>query len=93
MWVLTPRMERALSSFQHRVAQWITGRQPRRRGVGVGDTPHWMKNGGSRLEVIGKYVTSRQNTVAKYIAKRPILDIYEQTAQRPGERVYWRWSE
>ena len=27
-WVLTPRMERALDSFQHRVAQQITGRQP-----------------------------------------------------------------
>ena len=26
-WVLTPRMERALSSFQHRVVERITGRQ------------------------------------------------------------------
>ena len=25
-WVLTPRMGRALESFQHRVARWITGR-------------------------------------------------------------------
>ena len=25
-WVLTPRMERSLSSFQHRVAQRINGR-------------------------------------------------------------------
>ena len=32
-WVLTPRMDRALDSFQHRVARRITGRQPRRRGV------------------------------------------------------------
>ena len=29
-WVLTPRMERALDSFQHRVARRLTGRQPRR---------------------------------------------------------------
>ena len=29
-WVLTPRMERALSSFQHRVAQRITGKKPMR---------------------------------------------------------------
>ena len=34
-WVLTPRMERALRSFQHRVVQWITGRKPRWRGEGV----------------------------------------------------------
>ena len=33
-WVLTPSMERSLSSFQHRVALWLTGRQPRRRGGG-----------------------------------------------------------
>ena len=33
-WVLTPSMERALSSFQHRVAQRLTGRQPRRWGGG-----------------------------------------------------------
>ena len=33
-WVLTPNMERALSSFQHRVARRLTGRQPRIRGDG-----------------------------------------------------------
>ena len=31
-WVLTPHMERALGSFQHRVVQRITGRQPMRQG-------------------------------------------------------------
>ena len=30
-WVLSPCMEWALSSFQHRVAQRLAGRQPRRR--------------------------------------------------------------
>ena len=34
MWVLTPRMERALESFQHEAVRRITGRQPRRRGNG-----------------------------------------------------------
>ena len=29
-WVLKPGMEQDLSSFQHRVAQRLTGRQPRR---------------------------------------------------------------
>ena len=33
-WVLTPRMERALSIFQHRVAQRLARRHPRRRGGG-----------------------------------------------------------
>ena len=31
-WVLAPRMDRALDRFQHRSAQRITGRHPRRRG-------------------------------------------------------------
>ena len=31
-WVLTPRMERSLGSFQNRFAQRIAGRHPRRRG-------------------------------------------------------------
>ena len=30
-WVLTARMEKALGSFQSRVARKITGRQPRQR--------------------------------------------------------------
>ena len=34
MWVLTPRMERYLCRFQHRVVRRLTGRQPRRRGGG-----------------------------------------------------------
>ena len=33
-WVLTSRMERALDSFQHRVAQRLTGKQPWGRGDG-----------------------------------------------------------
>ena len=31
-WVLNPRIERDLDSFQHRVVQRLTGRQMRRRG-------------------------------------------------------------
>ena len=31
-WVLTPKMQRALSSFQHRVTQRLAVRHPRRQG-------------------------------------------------------------
>ena len=40
-WLITPRMELALRSFQHRVARRLTGRKPGRRGMGVGNTHHW----------------------------------------------------
>ena len=33
-WVLTPRIERVLESFMHRVARRITGNQQRRGGDG-----------------------------------------------------------
>ena len=46
-WVLTLRMERGLDSFQHRVAQPITRRQPMRRGVVSVSTRHWRRQWGN----------------------------------------------
>ena len=45
------------------------------------------------FEGICKYITRRKNTVAKYIATRPILDLCERSARRPGARVSRRWWE
>ena len=42
---------------------------------------------------IGKYITRRKNTAAQYIVTRPILDLCERSAQRPGARVSCRWWE
>ena len=47
----------------------------------------------SGFERIGTHITRRQNKVAQYIATRPILDLCEQSARRPGERVCQRWWE
>ena len=38
---------------------------------------------------IRKSVTRRKNTVAQYIATRPILDLRERSTWRPGVRVSW----
>ena len=90
-WVLTPRMERALRIFQHKVARRITGRQPRRRGDRSSDYPPLAATmAESGFEEIGTYVTRRQNTVAQYIATRPILDLCERSIQRTGSWVSWR---
>ena len=88
-WVLTPQVERALSSFQHRAARWLIGRHPR-RWVGGGGGGSWeyplltaaMEEAG--FKDIGVYFTRRQNTVVKYIATRPILDFCERSVWRPG---------
>ena len=39
------------------------------------------------FEEIGAYVLKRHNTVSQYITTRPILDLCEKTARRPGEWV------
>ena len=75
-WVLTPSMEWSLSSFQNRVAQRITRRQPRIQGDGSWVYPpleEEMEEAG--FEGIRKSVLSRQNMVAQYILKRPIMDL------------------
>ena len=38
-------------------------------------------------------INRRQNTVAQYIATRPILDLCEQATRRPGTRMSRRWWE
>ena len=92
MWVLTPRIEMALNSFMHGAARRITGRQPRR-----GWDRKWfypslegaMKEAG--FKDIRTSINNRQNTVAQYIATRPLLDICEGTNQIGGARVSRRW--
>ena len=45
------------------------------------------------FEGIRTYVKRRQNTVAEYIATRPILDLCERSAWRQGGWVSWQWWE
>ena len=96
-WVLMRRMEKALDSFQSRVAQKITGRQPRRRKGGKGGTCYYPLLAGAMNEAgivrIRTSILQRKNTVAQFIATRPILDLCEKATRRPGARVARRWWE
>ena len=48
----------------------------------------------SGFEGIGKYTTRTQNMVTQYIVTQPIMDLCEQSARRPGARVYRRcWEQ
>ena len=49
--------------------------------------------GEAGFEGIRKSITRRQNTVAQYIAMRPILELCERDTRRPGSRVSRRWWE
>ena len=92
MWVLNPQIERVLESFMHRAARMITGRQPQRGWDGKCYYPSLQ---GAMREAgfieIQESITRRQNTVAQYIATRPILDLCERTTHRAGARVSQRW--
>ena len=93
-WVLTARMEKALDSFQSRVARKITGRQPRQRkdrNLFYPQLAGVMKETG--MVGIQTSILRRQNTVAQFIATRPILDLCEQATRRPGPQVSRRWWE
>ena len=91
-WVLTKKMESALDAFQGRVARRLTGRQPRRRRDGKWFYPSLVgalkEAGVVRARTL---VLRRQNTVAQFIATRPILGICEVAEKRWGTRAPQRW--
>ena len=43
------------------------------------------------VQEVETYVSRRQNTVAHYIATRPIAELCLAAKQRPGQRVETRW--
>ena len=91
-WVVTPRMEKALSGFLHGAAGRLTERQAR---IGHNGKWHYPSLVGAMREAgltdVGKSIANRQNTVAQYIATRPLLDLCEGASAREGTRVPLRW--
>ena len=91
-WVVTPIMERALNSFMHGAARRITGRQPRRWWDGkwfYHSLEGAMKEAG--FKDVRTSINVRQNTVAQYIATRPLLNLCEETTQIVRARVAMTW--
>ena len=93
-WVLTGNMEAALDAFQGRVARRLTRRLPRPRRDGKWQ---YLPLAGAIKDVgivrVRKSVLRRQNTVAQFVATRPILALCEETERRGGTRVPQRWWE
>ena len=87
-WVVSLMMERALSVFFHGAAIRLIGRQPRRGRDGKWHYPSLegaMKEAG--LTDVRTSINRRQNTVAQYIATRPLLDLCEGSRQKEGAWV------
>ena len=91
-WVVTPKMERALSGFLHGAARRLTRRQARKGKNGEWYYPSLegaMREAG--LTDIRKSIANRQNKFAQYIATRPLLDLCEGDRAREGAKVPMRW--
>ena len=91
---MTRNMESALDTFQGRVARRLTGRQPRQRRDRKWFYPYLAE----ALKEVGVVrvrtsILRRQNTVAQFIATRPILGLCEVAERRQGTRVPRIWWE
>ena len=94
-WVVTTKMERMLSGLLHGAGRRLTGRQARREKDG--DWHYPSLKGAMQEEGLPDIRTStlkRQNTVAQYIATRPLLDLCEGVRAREGAKVLlWWWDQ
>ena len=90
-WVVSTRLERALSAFIHGAARRIIERQPRRGRDGKWFYPLLegaMKEAG--LTDVRTSINRRQNTIAQFIATLPLLDLCKGVKQREGAQVTMR---
>ena len=91
-WVVTPRLEKALTGFHHRVVWRMAGMGTKFQLNGkwvyptIGVVLVMVV-----LEEIGVFITHRQNTVAQYISNCPIMDLFLAAEQRPGVQLSRRW--
>ena len=87
-WVMTLRIERVLDGFHHKLDHRLTRRQH-----WIGREDGWVYSPmektivESRLQEVETYVSHRQNTVAQFIATRPIKDLCLAAARRQESRV------
>ena len=85
-WVLTVKMEATLDAFQGRVARRMTGRMPRRGRDGK--CRYLPLAGATKDAGIVRARTSflqRQNTIAQFVATRPILVLCKETERWGGD--------
>ena len=81
-----------LGGFYPRVAHRLENMKMRRDMTGRWIYPPLDKSMKSvGLDEVETYILRRQNTVAQYIATRPILELCLAVEQQTGARVLMRW--
>ena len=93
-WVMIPRLKKFLKGFNHRLERKMTDIGTKRQLYGTWVYP---PIGAALpmvgLEDIGVYIARRQNTVTKYIATRPIMDLCLVVERKPGMCLSRQWWE
>ena len=92
--VLNPWLEKELTGFHHRVERRMAGMVPKHQPDGTWSYPPIraaMAMVG--LEEIGVYIARCQNTIAQYIATRPIMDLCLVAERKTGMRLSRQWWE
>ena len=91
---MSPQTTRTLGDFHRRVSRRLGKMHPKMDGEGIYIYPlldTYMKAVG--MEYVDTFVLCSQNTVAQYIATRPILDLCLAAEIRPGEYLSMIWWE
>ena len=92
-WMVNPRIGWDLGSFHHRIAHCLVLIQPHSYMTGWWAYPplEAAVASASGLEEVETYILHRQNTIAQYIATRPILELCLAAEQRPGAWFARNW--
>ena len=89
---MSPWIGKALGGFHHQLIRRLMGRMPHPSGDGVLTYPPLGEaTEEAGLQEIETYIACRQNTVAQYIATRPIMDLCLVVERRPGVQVLRQW--
>ena len=93
IWVVSPSIGKTLGRFHHRMVQRLTGKMTQKNLVGIWKYPFLAK---AMLEAdvqeVETYISCRQNTVAKFITTRLIMELFLTAARRPGAWILkQRW--
>ena len=87
-----PCLEKALAGFHHRMVRRMAGIVPERQLKGTWLYPPIGEAlAAVLLYEIGVCIILYHNTVAKYIATCPNMDLCLAVERRPGIKLLWRW--
>ena len=93
-WVITPAILKLLEGFHHRVARRLSNMGPRLVEEEWHYPPIEEALEASGLYTMLEYIERRQNTIAEYVATRPIYHACTGSTRHPGSsrRTMW-WTQ